>query len=84
MSRITVGRLLFTFIALFTILSPYAADWNVMHIYNPRWPPHAKFHNGQTMAIWVIIQLATLFFTWRNSKDRTGNVLAAAIFGGAY
>ena len=35
-----------------------------MHMKNPNWPPHAKFHNGQTMMMGVFagsLSLACLF-----------------------
>jgi hypothetical protein len=34
------------------------------HLWNPRWPPHAKFHNAQTMLLGILcgsITLAVLF-----------------------
>ena len=36
------------------------------HLYNPAWPPHAKFHNCQTMLLGVGLGLVTFFilFVW--------------------
>ena len=29
------------------------------HLFNPRWPPHAKFHNCQTMVMGIFLGLIT-------------------------
>ena len=42
----TAGRTILTLVAIVTAVGGYIADWNHTHVYNPRWPPHAKFHNG--------------------------------------
>lgn len=31
------------------------------HLWNPRWPPHAKFHNGQTMLLGIFGGSLSLF-----------------------
>jgi hypothetical protein len=31
------------------------------HLWNPRWPPHAKFHNGQTMVMGILAGSTSLF-----------------------
>jgi hypothetical protein len=46
---ITPGKIVLTAVALFTSTGCYLADWSDSHVFNPRWPPHAKFHNGTTM-----------------------------------
>lgn len=84
MNRTSAGRLVFTLLAVFLIVSPYVADWNITHIYNPRWPPHAKFHNAQTMALGMLLRVAALFFIWRSSADRVGNIIAVTFLTGVY
>ena len=84
MIRATIARLLFTLVAIVTSVGAFIADWNVTHIYNPRWPPHARFHNGQTMSMGVLLALATLLFTWRRAGDARTNGLAATLFAGVY
>ena len=49
---------------MFTAVSPYLADWNETHIYNPLWLPHAKFHNAQTMVLGALLGLISLYCLW--------------------
>ncbi|KAF2731293.1 hypothetical protein EJ04DRAFT_514711 [Polyplosphaeria fusca] len=32
------------------------------HVLNPNWPPHARFHNGQTMTTGLMLGLLTLLY----------------------
>ena len=83
-TKLLTARVILTVIAVLTIVSPFMADWNVTHIYNPLWPPHAKFHNAQTMAMAVLLGLATLFFAWRRIESTGTTLLAVWIFAALY
>lgn len=80
--RSNLGRWLITINAVGLAIGGFLADMNETHIFNDRWPPHAKFHNAQNMAFGPFLALASLFFIWRRSGDRQTNVLAAVLFGG--
>jgi hypothetical protein len=85
MPEITAARAYLTLNAAFTGIAPFLADWNHTHIFNPRWPPHAKFHNGQTMSMGTLLGLATLYYTWRSDPARgTDSIKTAAIFSSLY
>jgi hypothetical protein len=60
----SAGRTLLSLVALTTIVGGYIADWNETHVYNPRWPPHAKFHNGQTMSMGAALGITTFWFLY--------------------
>ncbi|EAT87858.1 hypothetical protein HBI56_092240 [Parastagonospora nodorum] len=60
-STFTPGKSVISLIALITTIAPYLADWNETHIYNPNWPPHARYHNGQTMSMGLFTGLITLY-----------------------
>ncbi|KAH8904096.1 hypothetical protein BR93DRAFT_971170 [Coniochaeta sp. PMI_546] len=60
-----LGKVLLTISSIGLILGSPMADYNHTHIFNPRWPPHAKFHTGQTITLSVTLGLMTLFLTYR-------------------
>jgi hypothetical protein len=65
----STGTTLLTIVAITTSCGAYIADWNETHIYNPRWPPHAKFHNGQTMSMGLVLGLTTLYYLYRPASS---------------
>ncbi len=79
-----ISRILLSCIALFTGISPYLADWNETHIFNPHWSPHAKFHNAQTMAFAVVLMLLALVFAWRRGGDQRTNIAVAGMLASMY
>ena len=63
------GRLLVSIVAIVTLFGGLLADFVVpttakQHIYNPHWPPHAKFHNGQTISLGILLGGLALFLLW--------------------
>jgi hypothetical protein len=49
------SRLIFTVIGVTLPIAAHLADMSQTHIYNPHWPPHAKFHNGQTLSMSLLL-----------------------------
>ncbi len=62
----------------------YVFDWNETHIFNPKWPPHAKFHNAQTMILSTLLGLTSLWLVWRPVGDRRRQLQAAAVVASLY
>ena len=79
----TVGKLLISATAAGQMIGPYLFDFNRTHIYNESWPPHAKFHNAQTMSSGVALSVATLVNLWRPGSGRVG-LDAAALSASVY
>ncbi|EAQ84214.1 hypothetical protein CHGG_10618 [Chaetomium globosum CBS 148.51] len=73
-----LGKLFLTLDAIGLLFGAPIADYNHTHIFNPRWPPHAKFHGAQTITLSVLLGLATLYYTWRPSLPQGASTPAAA------
>lgn len=62
---ITPGRLLIVAANLAYSIGAFVADWSETHVLNPRWPPHARFHNGQTMTLGTLLASTSIYFALR-------------------
>ncbi|GAB7358201.1 hypothetical protein MBLNU230_g0354t1 [Neophaeotheca triangularis] len=84
---ITPARILILLGNLFYGVGAFVADWSETHVLNPRWPPHAKFHNGQTMTLGVFLSLTSLYFAFRPAatvQQAKENTFNAALVGSFY
>lgn len=79
----TLGKALISATAVAQMVGPFVFDFNETHIYNKSWPPHAKFHNAQTMSSGLALSVATLVNLWRPGSGRVG-VDAAALSASVY
>lgn len=81
------GRILILIGNLAYAIGAFVFDYNETHVKNPRWPPHAKFHNGQTMTLGALLASTSLFFLFRPAVSVTRqkeNALYAAVIGSFY
>ena len=78
------SRLLYTLVALLMPLGARPTDHSRTHLFNPRWPPHAKFHTGQTLTMSLLLGAMTLIFAWRKTTARLSDVIAASAFAALY
>src|SRR3954462_7827511 len=74
----TVGRKALRALALTTAVSGFVADWNRTHLFNPAWPPHARFHDAMTIALGTGLGGSALYLL-REGADRREVALGAAL-----
>ena len=73
------GRGLLTLANVITAVAPVAADWNNSHIFNQRWPSHARFHGVVALTMTSTLASLNLWSLWSDSTDRrTSRLFAAA------
>ncbi|WP_439379664.1 DUF6640 family protein [Amycolatopsis lexingtonensis] len=77
--KLPLGKVLISLSAAGTLVGSYVADWNETHIHNPTWPPHAKFHNAQTMSMGAALSLTALYQLWKPRRSRESLDSAAVI-----
>ena len=74
-----LGRSLLTFANVITAAAPLAADWNDSHIFNQRWPGHARFHGVTALAMSTMLSSANIVSLWSGGSGQA----RARFFGAA-
>ncbi|GHO60044.1 DUF6640 family protein [Ktedonobacter robiniae] len=74
-SWLLIAKALVSLVAIATALGGALADLVIpatakQHMRNPHWPPHPKFHNGQTITLGVLLGLLALWFLWYPGGDQ--------------
>ncbi|WP_376745680.1 DUF6640 family protein [Paenibacillus sedimenti] len=67
-----------------TIAGAFLADVIVpktakQQLFNPKWPPHAKFHNGQTIALSILLGVVCLYLLFRTEGDQRFQFILAVV-----
>lgn len=85
-TRLSGSTVIITTVGLFTLIGGTLADYNETHLFNPNWPPHAKFHNAQTMLLGGYLGLLTLYFLWLSpaTLSRLWKLNLAVLFASLY
>jgi uncharacterized protein DUF6640 len=78
------GRSLLTLANVITVVAPLAADWNDSHIFNERWPAHARFHGVTALAMATSLSAANIWSIWSGTGDRASARFFAAAVPVAY
>jgi hypothetical protein len=69
MRRTAAGKSLLTFLMGAYVAINALADWNQTHVFNPAWPPHARFHIAYGSVIaWSAVAIA-IWLLWRRSTE---------------
>lgn len=72
------GRTILKAVAAFTTVGGFLADWNKTHLFNPKWTPHAKFHDAMTISLAALLGGSSLYFLEQKDGNKK-NLLFAAL-----
>lgn len=78
--RRVLGKSLLTLANVITAVAPLGADWNESHIFNERWPAHARFHGVTALSMTTALSAANVWSVWSGNADQSaGRFFAAAV-----
>ena len=79
MRRTIAGKSLLTFLlGVFPLLN-VLFDWNRTHVFNPTWPPHARFHAAFGSVVAGGVVAIVIWLLWRPSTEPEVGVKVALL-----
>jgi hypothetical protein len=84
-----LARWLVAFVAFVTAIGGLMADYFVpssgaQHIKNPRWPPHAKFHNAQSILMGLTLGALTIALLFQPGPLSVHRLVLSAFLASIY
>ena len=83
MKRNKFGKFILSFVLVVGAIVSTAVDWNTTHLFNPAWPPHARFHDALFLMFVDATTLIMLWLLWRRSSEPAVGIKAVALYSAA-
>ncbi len=77
-----LAKILISVGALFYILLIPVLEWNNSHVFNPSWPPHARFHEVWQLFTHITLGVIVLWLTWLRGQIVLPALISCCIMGG--
>jgi hypothetical protein len=68
MKQRSAGRWILTLVAALTAVGGFLANWTRTHLFNPNWPPHARFHDALTILLGSLLGVSGIYFLRRDGE----------------
>lgn len=79
-----ISRGIFYFVSIYLVVGAHVADYSRTHLLDPRWPPHAKFHDGQTLMCSIFLAALTIYFASARTQDKVLTLVSTTSFAALY
>lgn len=70
LKRHPAGRVMILSAAAFTTVGGFLFDWNRTHLFNPKWTPHAKFHDAMTILLGSLLGAGGVYLLQKKGGDQ--------------
>ena len=75
----SAARILFIFLGSFSAVATLLSDFNRLHIFNPNWPPHARFHAAAYAILNILGSLLAAFLALKEPFGNASLYFAASL-----